>query len=330
MKTMLKRLSIIVAALCLSWSVSAQQTYTAKDMVGITPMLSSYLDLPSDAVRSLDMKLKQMVTQNGMGATSNQFILTANTVVLDKQVTATAPAQFIVELEVSFFVLNLVDNVIVDEMSYTVKGIDRLENKAVIQAINQIKPKSPQVRQFMDNTRESIITYYNTRIPAIVAKAQSLAAREEYYEAIYLLSGVPECVDQYPMVAEQMSAIYLKMLDYEAAAAIQEAKGFVAIRDYESAIYALRGVNPVSGKSKDAMAVIEQIKSKIDADEQRKIDEELKKYEDAKEAAQRQHDDNVMLTKMAIEAGQKIGVEKAKTETNVSQSLNKWFLGKFK
>ncbi len=327
---MLKKLSIIASALCLTVSAAAQETYSAKEMVAVTPMLSSYLDLPTDAVRSLDMKLGQMVTQNGMGGMSDQFVLTANVVTIDKMVTGTAPAQFIVELEVSFFVLNLVDNIIVDEMAYTVKGIDKLENKAVIQAINQIKPRSPQVRQFMDNVRGSIIVYYNTQVPAIIAKAQSLAAREEYDEAIWVLSAVPDCIDQYPMVADQMAAIYLKKVDYEATSAIQDAKGFIALRDYESAVNALADVNPVSSKSKEAFAIIEQIKGKIDAEEQRKLDEELKRYEEAKEAAQRQEDNQVMLTKMAIEASQTVGVEKAKTETNLVQSLNKWFFGKFK
>lgn len=94
------------------------------------------------------------------------------------------------------------------ETSFTTRGIDRLENKAIIRAINQIASRSPQVKTFMEKSRSKIIDYYTTRVPALLQKAQSLADREQYNEAIALLSAVPESIDEYPLVAEQMSAIY--------------------------------------------------------------------------------------------------------------------------
>ncbi len=332
---MIKKISIIIAALGLSLaqlaaSTSTQATLSSQEMVGITPALSSYINLPADAVKSLGTKLNQMVTQNGFGSTSGQFVLTANVVTLDKQATATAPVQYVIDLEVSLFVLNVMEGVIVDEMSYTVKGIDRLENKAVIKAINTINARTPQVRTFMEGVRGKIIEYYNTRIPAIITKAKSLAERNEYEEALYVLSAVPESVDQYPMVAEQMSAIYLKKIDRDATAALQEAKGYVAVRDYDSALTALLAVDPSSSKSAEAFALIEQIKAKLDADEQRALEEKWRIYEDQKEAAQRAHDDAVTLRSKQIEAAHAVGVQQAKTETSTAKRLNDWFFGKFK
>lgn len=310
--------------------LSGQATIEAKQMIGITPMLPYGLNIPEDAKKSLLTKLNQMTTQNGFGSTSGSFVLTANVVTLDKQATATAPVQFVVDLEVSVYVVDVTEQLVVAETSFVVKGIDRLENKAVIQAINQIKPRGTEARAFMNNTREKLIEYYNTRIPTLITKAQSLAEMNNYRGALAVLADIPEAVDQYPVVAEQMTAIYLKMIDREAQMIIQEAEAKMAIRDYEAVVDALVWVDPSSSHFGKATEMIRQVKSTIDAREQEELEEKLKKYEEDREAAQRAYDDAVMLEKMRIEAAQKVGVETAKTESSVSSKLNDWFLGKFK
>lgn len=323
----MKKLFLFISALlCVAYAAKAQQTLSSKEMIGITPMVSNYVELPADAQKSLGIKLSQMATQNGFGSNSADFILTANVVMLDKQATATAPVKFITELEVSVYVLNVVEQIAIDEMSFVVKGIGDFENKAVIQAINQIKPKSTAARTFMDGVRTKIVQYYNTRIPALMAKAQSLADRAEYDEALWVLSSIPESVDQYQMVAEQMTAIYIQMLNRDAKMALQDAKGFIAIRDYGSALNALMWVDPSSSHYNDALALIAQIKAAVDENERRELEEKLRAYEDSREDAQRSHD----LATQAIDAAKTVGAEKAKTETSVMKKLNDWFLGKFK
>lgn len=317
---------MVVMALSFNSILSAQNTFSSKDMIGITPMLSSYLDLPSDAIRSLELKLTQIATQNGFGSYSGQFVLTSNVVLINKEATATAPIQHLVKLEVSFFVVNVMENVIVDEMSYEVQGIDRLENKAFIRAINEIKPKNAQVRLFMNNVREQIITYYNTRIPALLAKAKGLSDRTEYDEALAVLASIPESVDQYPMVAEQMVAIYQKKIDREANSLLIEAKGYMALGDYENAIYYLSCVDPNSSKFKEAHGMLNQIRGELTAQQ---AEAKQKEIEDM-EVAMKKYDDAVMLEKMRIESAQKVGVESAKSQGSLADSLNKWFFGKFK
>ena len=321
-----KIISFVVIALCFNSILSAQNTLSSKDMIGITPMLSSYINLPSDAVRSLDLKLTQIATQNGFGSYSGQFVLTSNVVVINKSATPTAPPQYNVELEVSFFVVNVLENVIVDEMSYEVQGIDRLENKAFIRAINEIKPKNAQVRLFMNNVREQIITYYNTRIPALLSKAKGLSDRTEYDEALAVLASIPESVDQYPMVAEQMVAIYQKKIDREASSLLIEAKGYMTLGDYENAIYYLSCVDPNSSKFKEAHGMLNQIKGELNA----QLAEAKQKEIEEMEQNMKKYDDAVMLEKMRIESAQKVGVESAKSQGSLADSLNKWFFGKFK
>lgn len=327
---MVKKICLLAAIFCCTVALKAQQL-SATDMVAITPMVSTALKLPEDAIKSLGVKLGQMVTQNGFGSNSSQFVLTANLVVLDKQATATTPVQFMVDLEVSVYLLDVEEGVAIDEMSFNVKGVDRLENKAMIQAINTIKPKSTKTAQFMANCRQKIIDYYNARIPVILTKSKSLADRDEYEEAIYLLSGVPECIDQYPQVADMMTQVYVKMLDRDALAAIKTAKGQIAIKNYEEAFDALEAVHPSSTHYKEAVGMINQVKQQILAKENAAYAERIRRYDQAREDAMRIHDDKVMLTKMNIEAAKAVGTAVAKnSKTTVSVSVNKWLMGKFK
>lgn len=327
---MLRMISLFICWCSLSSALYGQQTLSSKEMVAITPVLSRSIDLPAHAQKTLGNKLSQIATQNGFGSVSGEFVLTANTLVVDKQMTATAPVRFVVELEVSLYVLNVLEGTVIDEMSVVVKGIDTQDHKAIIQAINQIKPKSSEIRRFMEECRVKLIEYYNTRIPTLLAKANSLAERFQYEEALMVLSAIPEMVDQYPTVADQMVAICTKMLDREATIAIQEAKSKIAQKDYEAALDALAAVDPASTKSKEAFDLIESIKKSIDEKEAAEMAEKLQRYEDSKEAALRAYDDKVALEKMRIEAARKVGVETAKTQASVSEGVNKWFLGKFR
>lgn len=329
---------LVVILMLVSCSVSfGQQQLSSKEMIGLTPVVPQAMNLSPEVKKVLGQKLLQMVTQNGFGSFSGQFVLTANVVVVDKQVTSTVPAQFVVSLEVSCYLLNVAEMVIVDETSFAVKGIDKLENKAMIQAVNQIAPKSPNVRNFMAQCRTKIVDYYATRIPALLAKAKSLSERDEYEEALAVLSAIPESVDEYPAIAEQMVVLYTKVLDKNAATAIQSAKGKIALRDYEGAIGDLIYVDPSSTHFASATKMINSIKQTIDAEEQAALEQQMKMYEAEMDARQKAHDDAVSLEKQRIDAAKQIGTAQAQQSSTASGKgedldtrVGKWFLGKFK
>lgn len=329
--------SILILCCCLL-SASGQKVLSSKDMVAITPAVASSLDLPEYAKKALYQKLIQIVTQNGFGSTSGDLILTANVLVTDKQMTGTVPAQFIVNLEVSLYLLNIEEEVVLDETSIALKGIDKIENRAMAQAINNLNPRSPAVRNFMNQCRTKVIDYYTTRIPALLAKAKSLADRANYEEALAVLAVVPESVDEYPAIAEQMVNIYLKKVDKDAAALLQEAKAQMAVKDYTQALNALLAIDPSSSRFSEAGKMIDKIKQTIDAEERAAMEAQLAQYEAEKEAQQRAHDDAVMLEKLRIEAAKKAGTtysnsSASSTSSSVNEALNnrlsKWLLGKF-
>ena len=314
---------IIIA---LAFSVFALNAIAQVDngqRIAIIPTVCDDLKLPEEAKKALSQKLLQMTTQNGFGATSGSFVLTANVHTIDKVVSGTVPPQFIIDLEVSVYVVNLNENIIAAETSFEVRGMDSTEGRALAKAINRINAKSPAVREFMASAREKIIDYYSGRIPAIIAKAQSLSDRGEYEEAISILAAVPESLEEYPMVAEKMTATYTQMVDKFATVALQDAKSKIALKDYAGALDALMAVDPSSTRFKEADAMVETIKRTIEEKERAAMQAQ-------KELAQKMHDDEVMLQKMQIEASKKSAEQQMQSESagkKLQNTLSKWLFG---
>ncbi len=185
----------------------AQNVLSAKEMVALTPMLPERVTLSREAKEVLAQKLGQIVTQNGFGSVSGQMVLTAHAVTVDKSATGSVPVQFAVKMEVTFYALDLIEGTVIDSYTVSVQGVDPAEHKAVIKALAQIRPKSPALRGFMGQVRERIIDYYTTRIPALITKARTLEKMGRRGEALALLGSVPEQVDEYPVVAQEMQQI---------------------------------------------------------------------------------------------------------------------------
>lgn len=254
-----------------SGTIKGQQLMSASEMITITPMVPSELNFSNEVKTSLKTRLNQIVTQNGFGSISGQFVLTANIQTVDKQVTATAPQQFVTKLEVSLYVVDLIQMVVINELSVPVTGVDRIENKSIINAVNQIKPKSSSIQSFMNASRSKIIDYYNTQIPALITKAQTMASQNKYDEALAMLAGIPENVNQYPAVAKLMTDIYVKGADYISACSVRDAKAAIAAKDYNGALDALESVDPTTKHAAEVPSIIEELAKGADKEQEDKI-----------------------------------------------------------
>lgn len=326
MKTIQTILLLLISVLS-GW---AQQTLSSKDMIAITPLVSDELPVADGVKNILETKARQMLTMNGLASYSERFVLTPNITILTKDVTSTAPPMFSITMEISFYVIDVVDQTIISEIVFPGKGIDKLEHKALIQAINRINSRSEKVSAFIEETKNRITDYYKMRIPAISKQAETLAAQGLYEDALNLLSGVPESVAGYPTVANKIKTIYKQYANHQADQILSEAKGHIAIREYQAAVELLSEVSPLSDRYKNATSLINNIKSSIDASERAAIASQMQRYESKQEEARRIHDDEVALQKMAIKASRDIAV--ANNEANkpsLMKSINSWFISKF-
>ncbi len=323
---MLKKL---FGALVLLTTVLTATAQAPESKICITPYLCEEVALPQGALNSMNNKLLQMATQNNFGSRSNDFVLTVNTTVADKQITASVPAQYIVDLELTFYVVGIAEQVIVNQTAVSVRGIGRTNDRAYISAINHINPRTPALRRFMTEAREKIVDYYATRVPVLCSKAQSLADRGEYEKALGVLGTIPESVEEYPMIAEKMTATYVQMLDKYATVSLQTAKSKMVLKDYEGALEELGYVDPMSSRFDEACKMVDTIKATLDAREQAEMAARLEQMEMQREMAQKMHDDEMMMRKKQLEASQKSASERASAQMDsTTNSLQSWLFGK--
>lgn len=297
--------------------------------IAITPIVPDEIDLTEGSKSALQQRLLQMVTLNGFGSYSNDFILTANLIPISKNIIPGTSPQVSVHLEVSVYLVGVAEQVILDEYSLEVKGVAKNDNQAMAKAIKQINPRKPEIRAFMSTAREKIEKYYIERTPALIAKAQMLANREEYEKALAVLSSVPESVSEYLTVVDMMTSIHQQMIDKEAVRLIQYAKNNIIKKNYSDALDDLFLVDPMSTKAPEAQNIINQIKAKIEEQDRLAYEAKLREQDAAIEAARRTQDNAELNRKAHLDASYKVAEEESKSGfESLKSEVKSWLFGK--
>lgn len=328
----MKKLFILfaIALQAALFTVKAQQL-TEKELIPITPMISEELNMNAGVIKALENKARQMLTSNGIASQSNRILLTSNIVELSKDVTPTAPPLFDINMEVTFCIVDIIEETIINEMVFEVKGTDKMEHKAYIKAINKINTRSEEARDFITKSKSLIIEYYDKRLPVIIKKAETLAAQELYDDAIATLCDIPESVKGYTQACDMIQKIYMQKINHEANLLINDAQAFIAVRKYDEAIDALINVSPMSKRSKDAQALVKKIQNSIAAEELAIIESQIRKFELQQEEKRRIQDDETALNKMKISAARDIGVSMAENnKPKIMKQLGSFFKSIFK
>ncbi|TXI67448.1 MAG: hypothetical protein E6Q46_03165 [Flavobacterium sp.] len=263
------------------------------------------IDKMPDAARSiLANKLNQIVTQNGMGGAANneRFIITANVNVISKDLTATAPPMTALVLEVTLYIGDGFVGTKFSSTSISVKGVGESETKAYISALKGISPTNSNIQSFVGNGKSKIIEYYNSKCDFIIKEAQTLVSQNNFEEAIFKLTSVPEvCKECYDKCMDAVGPIYQKQIDRECKSKLMEANtAWNAAQDSYGADIAggiLAQIDPNASCYKEALALSNKIAQRIKEIDQRDWKLQLKEQQD-----------NVDIQKATIKAIRDIGV----------------------
>ena len=263
------------------------------------------IDKMPDAARSiLANKLNQIVTQNGMGGAANneRFIITANVNVISKDLTATAPPMTALVLEVTLYIGDGFVGTKFSSTSINVKGVGESETKAYISALKGISPTNSNIQSFVGNGKSKIIEYYNSKCDFIIKEAQTLVSQNNFEEAIFKLTSVPEvCKECYDKCMDAVGPIYQKQIDRECKSKLMDANtAWNASQDSYGADTAggiLAQIDPNASCYKEALALSNKIAQRIKEIDQRDWKLQLKEQQD-----------NVDIQKATIKAIRDIGV----------------------
>lgn len=268
------------------------------------------------AQNKLETKMRQMITQNGMegGAQFSNFCVVANVTEDSKEVLAGSRPLVTVTAELELYVGNNYTGEKFASTSITLNGAGRNESKAYTTAFASINGNNAQLQKFLKDAKRKVNEYYETQVPNILRQARSFSIRNEYEEALCLLTSVPTCCSRYPEVQQCMLEVFQAYVDYDCAVKVNKARAiWNASQDKEGALLAgahLAAIDPSSSCFEDALALAETIRLRIGDD-----------WEFSKELQR----DAVMLEKSRIEAIRAIGVAYGENQKALTVREN-WFV----
>ena len=254
---------------------------------------------PKGAKAMMENKLTQLLTRNGIAGLDylGQFVLTVTSTPLDKDVIPGPPMKIAEKMEMNLYIVDTYAKTILSSASFAIRGLGETENKCYLNAISHMPLQTPQIAQFVKDGKQKIIDYYNHEGEALIKKANYLAKKKEYEEALWIISLIPQQSKQYDAALQAGLDIYRQYLTNEchiylaaarqAWAAEQNAAGAAAAGEY------LAYILPDAGCYDEAMDLYREIKGKV-------LDDwkfEMKKYQDG-----------VDLEKQRIDAARQIGV----------------------
>ena len=227
-------------------------------------------NMPDIAKNMLANKLAQIATQGGMsgGAYSERFIITANVVVMTKDLVPASPPMQAYTLSVNLYIGDGVEGKLFASTSTTVKGVGENETKAYISAIKNMKTNDPAYQTFLDKGKTKIIQYYNTKCDFIIKEAQTLASQNQYEEAIYMLTSVPDvCKECFDKCMDAVAPIYKKKIDRDCQMLLAKANNiWAANQTVEAANHAaalLSKIEPSSACYGDVKPLVAKIAARV-------------------------------------------------------------------
>lgn len=311
----MKKIALTAVCICTTLSMLGQNNEAVADDFGriaLTPVVLEESGIPSHAHKLLTSKLTQIVTKCGLAADSAvpRFVITADTDLLAKEVTATAPAMTAVEVATTLYVGDAETGQLYGSYSYEpAKGVGTNDTKAYMEALKKINVNDKEVAKFIDEAKVRILEYYNSQIDFITAEAQALLDSQKYDDALALLSSVPTvCKDAHAKAMAMITKVFQAKIDVEGMVLYNEAAAlWKTSKTADAALAAvelLAQINPLSSAAAQGRALVKEVENHHNAvaAHRREIEErnwafKQQEYADSQVAAaeQRQFDYEVYM-----------------------------------
>lgn len=290
-------LSFILLAISIL-SSPGQDTDVAALSIRVQQPEREYLTSPS--CRLLQTKMTQILTQNGIvnDIPSNRFVMTAKANVLNKDVLAGSPSRVSEQIELTFIIGDVIDNIKYGSYALTLTGVGLNEQQAIQMVIKSVKNNDPGMHDFILRSKERIVQYYRDNEAKILRQADLLMEKGDYNEALYMLSMVPDAsAECYEHCQDKMQQIIKKKVDLDAEALLSKAKAVWAkspdVNGANEVYPIISAINPRASCYKQVAPFLKQITSKLVADDQRAWEFKVKQYEDEKAREQRDFEQRV-------------------------------------
>ena len=318
----MKRILLTLVGLSSLFCVSAQNNLGSTDDMGriaLAPLVHNEADVPTQARKMLSNKLKQIVTRNGMGSMSSdpRFVITANSQLMTKEVTATTPSFTVVEIITTLYIGDAVTGQLFSTCECELaKGLGKSLDAAYIDAYKRLNPASSQIQQFVETGKAKVVEYYNSQIDFLIAEADAKAKAQDFDGAMKVLAAVPSiCKEAHAKAMTRLGEVYQTMIDQEGKWYYDQAASVWRTNKTEQsakeACAQLVNINPqsaYSAKGNELVAEIEQhyaaIVAEQKAEKEREWQFKQQQYADQQAAEQEARQMNHELAMQQLQSPQ--------------------------
>lgn len=194
------RIKLLIAGLfCIlgAWSVTAQDVADQrkendKQRISIEAVLTYDLPISNNLQRILLNRMRQAINLNGFGSLQSRYLMVPRVVILNKEAVPSVPVKHMVEMEITFLLVDVERKSILQQTTFEVKGIGATEAKAVSNAVQSVNARSKQLKVMLHRGKENIIKYYSLECEQVMRKVKSCIARQLYQEALAELCNIPD------------------------------------------------------------------------------------------------------------------------------------------
>jgi hypothetical protein len=178
------------------------------------------------------------------------------------------------------FIKQVDNNILFSTTNKQLKGSGKNKSIAITNAISKIPINDNDFKIFIENGKNKIIAYYESKCGDIIAKSESLVKMQEFEQALGLLMMVPEEVNCYNKVQEKSIEAYKAFQNQKCIVQLQEAKVQLASNYYNDALNTLGQIDPSTPCFKESQSLISNAATKVNAEEKKQWDLQLKVYND--------------------------------------------------
>ena len=272
--------------------------------------LSAYIDdetaaqLGDNNAAALKNKISKIITRNGMADAAGLFVVTPTLTITDDGAVDTGMTTLhVLRADLTLSVKNLFEDTVFGSQTISLQANGKSMEACMRSLINKVNVNDARFAKLIGDVQQGIADYYTRQMPKILAKVNSLVAREEYEDAMAALAVIPESVDEYEAVEE------LKV----------QADILVRQGDIDGALELCRACNPVSPNYGEVIRFLNRLDAQAAAAEAAAMEQELRKMDAEAMRARTQQE-------AAVEA-QSLKAERAESSAKKGKSLGEWLFG---
>jgi len=264
--------------------------------------------LNESQLSKLQNKITQIVSNSGLAASgyNNNFVIYPKFSISESSVVESGMQDLtIINCDLTLIIKQVENNVIFATINKQLKGNGKSNSLAISNVLTKINTSDQDYKNFIEIGKTKIIQYYESKCSDILLKSESLAKMKQYEEAVGLLMSVPEEVPCFVKVQAKSIETYKLFQIQQCKSQLQQAKSEFAANKYNAGLQILSQIDPSTPCYIESQSMFSSIANKVDQEEKKQWEYKMK-----------QHDDNVALEKMRVDAVKEIAVSYYKSRTN--------------